>query len=151
MKKHDPSIQLSVYFVVFRGNKMAVWKQSNNTTRPASFATNNFLRTMKCWFFICQIKRICSLSISGFQQVSVPTDPKSLNWPCLHPQEITNEKKDNKQCLSDTPHSNGQWRKLISRIQRPYKMAKFEKQLFNKKNFFWHDTSSCTCSIYLYC
>ena len=30
----------------------------------------------------------------------------------------------------------GQWRKLISRIQRPYKMAK----LFNQKNFFlaWH-------------
>ena len=30
----------------------------------------------------------------------------------------------------------GQWRKLISRIQRPYKMAKFEKQLFNQKKFF---------------
>ena len=42
------------------------------------------------------------------------------------------QKKDNKQCLSDTPRSNGQWRKLMSRIQRPYKMAKFEKQLFNK-------------------
>ena len=37
----------------------------------------------------------------------------------------------------------GQWRKLISRIQRPYKMTK----LFNQKNFFWHDTSSRTCSI----
>ena len=60
------------------------------TTHPASFATNNFLRTRKCWPFICQIKRICSLSISGFQQVSVPIDPNSLNWPCLHPQEITN-------------------------------------------------------------
>ena len=57
----------------------------------------------------------------------------------------TNEKKDNKQCLSDTPA--GQWRKLISRIQRPYKMAK----LFNRTNFFWHDTSSRTCSIYLCC
>ena len=65
----------------------------------------------------------------------------------------SNEKKDNKQCLSDTPRSNSQWRKLmhVSRIQRPYKMAKFEKQLFNQKPFFWHDTSSCTCSIYLYC
>ena len=41
---------------------------------------------------------------------------------------LTEWKKDNKQCLSDTPRSNGQWRKLISRIQRPYKMAKFEKQ-----------------------
>ena len=30
-------------------------------------------------------------------------------------------------------------------------MAKFEKQLFNKLKQFWHDTSSCTCSIYLYC
>ena len=29
-------------------------------------------------------------------------------------------------------------------------MAKFEKQLFNQKNFFWHDTSSCTCSIHVY-
>ena len=49
-----------------------------------------------------------------------------------------NEKKDSKQCLSDTPRSNGQWRKLIhvSRIRRPHKMAKFEKQLFNQKHFF---------------
>ena len=30
------------------------------------------------------------------------------------------------------------------------KMAKFEKQLFNQKIFFWHDTSSCTCSVYVY-
>ena len=53
---------------------------------------------------------------------------------------VSNEKKDNKQCLSDTPPINGQWRKLISRMQRPYKMAKFEKQLFNPKTFFlaWH-------------
>ena len=29
-------------------------------------------------------------------------------------------------------------------------MAKFEKQLFNKNKIVWHDTSSCTCSIYLY-
>ena len=28
-------------------------------------------------------------------------------------------------------------------------MAKFERQLFNQKNFFWHDTSSCTC-LYMY-
>ena len=41
----------------------------------------------------------------------------------------------------------GQWWKLVSRIQRPYKMAK----LFNQKKFFWHDTPSRTCSIYLYC
>ena len=30
------------------------------------------------------------------------------------------------------------------------KMAKFEKQLFNQKKNFWHDTSSCTCSIHVY-
>ena len=43
--------------------------------------------------------------------------------------------KDNKQCLSDPPPPAGQWRKLISRIQRPYKMAK----LFNQKKFLaWH-------------
>ena len=28
-------------------------------------------------------------------------------------------------------------------------MAKFKKQLFNQQKFFWHDTSSCTCSIFL--
>ena len=28
-------------------------------------------------------------------------------------------------------------------------MAKFEKQLFNQKKIFWHDTSSYTCSIYI--
>ena len=49
-----------------------------------------------------------------------------------------NEKKDNMQCLSDTP------RKIIH-VQRPYKMAKFEKQLFNQKNFFLQDTASCKC------
>ena len=30
-------------------------------------------------------------------------------------------------------------------------MAKSDKRLFNLKQFFWHDTSSCTCPIYLYC
>ena len=28
-------------------------------------------------------------------------------------------------------------------------MAKFEKQLFYQNNFLGHDTSSCTCSIYI--
>ena len=27
-------------------------------------------------------------------------------------------------------HNNGQYRKLLSRIQRPYKMAKFDKQKY---------------------
>ena len=30
-------------------------------------------------------------------------------------------------------------------------MAKFDKQFFKQKKFFWHDTCSCTCSVYLYC
>ena len=29
-------------------------------------------------------------------------------------------------------------------------MAKFDKQSLCQKYFFWHDTSSCTCSLYLY-
>ena len=38
------------------------------------------------------------------------------------------------------PHSNGQKRKLLSKIQRPYKMAKCEKQSLCQKYFFlaWH-------------
>ena len=43
--------------------------------------------------------------------------------------------------------------------QDPYNMAKFDKQLFNQFVFFfffvffWHDTSLCTCILYLgvYC
>ena len=58
------------------------------------------------------------------------------SWNIQKVFQAENEKKDNKQCLSDTPRNNGQWRKLISRIQKPYKMAKFEKQLFNQKIFF---------------
>ena len=54
------------------------------------------------------------------------------------------KKKDNKQCLSDTPC----WSMKKTNIKNTnVKMAK----LFNPKNFFWHDTSSRTCSIYLYC
>ena len=52
-----------------------------------------------------------------------------------------NEKKDNRQCLSDTPRWS--MKKTNIKNTRPYKMAK----LFNKKNFFWQDTSSRTCSI----
>ena len=29
-------------------------------------------------------------------------------------------------------------------------MAKFDKETLCQKYFFWHDTSSCTCSLYLY-
>ena len=38
-------------------------------------------------------KPICCLLISCFQQVSVPNNPNSLNWPCLHSQEYTDSKK----------------------------------------------------------
>ena len=48
------------------------------------------------------------------------------------------------------PPSNGQWRKLISRIQRPYKMAKFEKQLFNQKKFFFGMTLLHAHAQYIY-
>ena len=53
-------------------------------------------------------------------------------------------KKDRKQSLLHTPGTvmvNG--KKRLSRIQRPYKMAKFDKQLFCPNQFFLHDTSSC--------
>ena len=63
------------------------------------------------------------------------------------------EKKDNKQCLFDTPckvmvnkkknynqeyKGHAKWLSLIS-------------SHFANKIILWHDTSSCTCSIYLYC
>ena len=57
-------------------------------------------------------------------------------------ENVKNEKKDNKQCLSDTPCK-------IIHVQRPYKMAKFEKQLFNQKNFFLQDTSAHAKYIYI--
>ena len=57
-----------------------------------------------------------------------------------------NEKKDNKQCLLDTPSTvmankeykgHTKWLSLIG--------------IHFAKNIFWHDTSSCTCSLYLSC
>ena len=45
-------------------------KHWNLTTITVRSATNNFLRTIKCWPSICQIKRICCLLISCYWQLT---------------------------------------------------------------------------------
>ena len=50
--------------------------------------------------------------------------------------ETTEIKKGQAMLVRFPPHSNGQLRKLLSRIQMPYKMAKFDKQLLCQKYFF---------------
>ena len=59
--------------------------------------------------------------------------------------QVKMKKMDNKQCLSDTP--------LLVNEENQYQEYKGHTKWLSylTKKIFWHDTSSGTCSIYLYC